>query len=73
MNGSTNCAAVLTLPSFAEFEAELTQSVRRIHEAIAPYTRFVRVEREKLEALDTSLREADQKLTQMHRAVGDLR
>ncbi|MCB9161896.1 MAG: dynamin family protein [Caldilineaceae bacterium] len=41
-----------------QFESELGDSVQRIREAIAPYTRFVRVEREKLEKLAATL-EAD--------------
>jgi len=38
-----------------EFESELDESVRKIRDAIAPYTRFVRVEREKLEHLSKEL------------------
>ncbi|MEZ4833611.1 MAG: dynamin family protein [Caldilineaceae bacterium] len=56
-----------------QFEAELKQSVQRIHGAIAPYTRFVRVEREKLELLDGSLREAESQLAQMRATVGEIR
>jgi hypothetical protein len=55
-----------------QFEAELNQSVRRIHEAIAPYTRFVRVEREKLNSLNESLRESSQQLAGLHRNVQEL-
>lgn len=55
-----------------QFDAELNQSVRRIHDAIAPYTRFVRVEREKMETLDASLREAEQQLMQMRSSVGEI-
>ena len=32
----------------AQFEKEINHSVERIEEAIAPYTRFVRAEREKM-------------------------
>lgn len=56
-----------------QFEAELNQSVHRIHDAIAPYTRFVRVEREKLEMLEASLREAEQQLVQMRSTIGEIR
>ncbi|MBX3002022.1 MAG: dynamin family protein [Caldilineaceae bacterium] len=55
-----------------QFEAELNQSVRRIHEAIAPYTRFVRVEREKLNNLTELLRESSQQLAGLHRNVQEL-
>jgi hypothetical protein len=55
-----------------QFEAELGQSVRRIHEAIAPYTRFVRVEREKLDNLNELLRESSQQLAGLHRNVQEL-
>jgi len=55
-----------------QFEAELTQSVQRIREAIAPYTRFVRVEREKLAVLADTLRDADQQLRQLQRDVQEL-
>jgi small GTP-binding protein len=55
-----------------QFEAELNQSVRRIHEAIAPYTRFVRVEREKLNSLNESLRESSQQLAGLHRNIQEL-
>lgn len=55
-----------------QFEAELAQSVQRIREAIAPYTRFVRVEREKLDQLSASLQEAEQQLRQLQRDVEGL-
>lgn len=41
-----------------QFDKELGDSMQRLREAIAPYTRFVRVEREKLERLDADLHEA---------------
>ncbi len=41
-----------------QFDKELGDSVQRLREAIAPYTRFVRVEREKLERLETDLQES---------------
>ena len=55
-----------------QFEAELTQSVQRIREAIAPYTRFVRVEREKLTILSDTLRDAEQQLRQLQHDVQEL-
>jgi len=55
-----------------QFEAELAQSVQRIKEAIAPYTRFVRVEREKLTLLSDTLRDAEQQLRQLQHDVQEL-
>jgi small GTP-binding protein len=55
-----------------QFEAELAQSVQRIKEAIAPYTRFVRVEREKLTVLGDTLRDAEQQLHQLQHDVQGL-
>lgn len=55
-----------------QFEAELAASVQRIREAIAPYTRFVRVEREKLATLETSLQEIEAELAQLRRDVEEL-
>jgi len=46
-----------------QFENELQESAQRLHEAIAPYTRFVRSEREKLEKLDADLRQLKVTLT----------
>ena len=55
-----------------QFEAELAQSVQRIKEAIAPYTRFVRVERAKLGVLADTLRDAEQQLRQLQHDVRGL-
>ena len=55
-----------------QFDAELAQSVQRIREAIAPYTRFVRVEREKLSVLADTLRDAEQQLRQLQHDVQEL-
>ncbi|RME50288.1 MAG: dynamin, partial [Caldilineae bacterium] len=55
-----------------QFEAELAASVQRIREAIAPYTRFVRVEREKLTTLEASLQEIEAELAQLRRDVEEL-
>ena len=52
-----------------QFEDELTTSVQRIHEAIAPYTRFVRVEREKLERIDADLQRARVEVTSLRQSV----
>ena len=55
-----------------QFESELTASVQRIREAIAPYTRFVRVEREKLETLAGDLQRADGECKGLRRSVEEL-
>lgn len=52
-----------------QFETELAASVQRIREAIAPYTRFVRVEREKLETLSASLKGAEGAWNDLRREV----
>lgn len=52
-----------------QFETELAASVQRIREAIAPYTRFVRVEREKLETLSASLKGAEGEWNDLRREV----
>jgi small GTP-binding protein len=41
-----------------QFEKEMQQSLQRINEAIAPYTRFVRSERDKLQQTRSELNEA---------------
>lgn len=52
-----------------QFENELQESAQRLQEAIAPYTRFVRAEREKLEKLDAELRLLKVKLTNQRNTV----
>jgi small GTP-binding protein len=41
-----------------QFESELGASIQRLREAIAPYTRFVRVERDKIEKIESDLHTA---------------
>lgn len=55
-----------------QFENEITESQQRMREAIAPYTRFVRVEREKLEKLDAELRMLKSNITQLHNEINAL-
>jgi len=55
-----------------QFESELTASVQRIREAVAPYTRFVRVEREKLETLGGDLQRAESEWARLRRSLEDL-
>ena len=40
-----------------QFEREMVHSLHRLEEAIAPYTRFVRAEREKLEQMERKLKD----------------
>lgn len=46
-----------------QFERELTDGMQRMREAIAPYTRFVRVEREKLERVSEEMERLRHELT----------
>lgn len=55
-----------------QFENELQESAQRLHEAIAPYTRFVRSEREKLEKLDADLRQLKVTLTNHRNSLQSL-
>ena len=55
-----------------QFESELTASVQRIREAVAPYTRFVRVEREKLETLAADPQRAEDEWKGLRRSVEEL-
>jgi len=53
-----------------QFEAELQESRVRLQEAIAPYTRFVQVEREKLEKLDADLRQVKFEMNKIYKRIG---
>ena len=55
-----------------QFEQELTDSIQRLREAIAPYTRFVRVEREKLEQISGDLQSQRAQLDHVRSAVKKL-
>jgi small GTP-binding protein len=46
-----------------QFDQELSSSIQRIREAIAPYTRFVRVERDRFEKLEADLQAARVEVT----------
>ncbi|RIK43982.1 MAG: dynamin [Chloroflexi bacterium] len=48
----------LTNAMTRQFDTELKDSVQRLREAIAPYTRFVRVERERLDRMSADLQNA---------------
>ena len=55
-----------------EFEQELGRSVRRIREAMAPYTRFVRTERTKLSEIEGRLIQAAVDLRALRAQVQEL-
>lgn len=50
----------LTETLTAQFQKELRQGLERINQAVAPYTRFVRAEREKLQETQAELKKAKQ-------------
>ncbi len=57
----------------AAFEQELAQSIQEIREAISPYTRFVRVEREQFRELERQLQEVAMQLRQVRSEIHALR
>ncbi len=52
-----------------QFERELTDGMQRMREAIAPYTRFVRVEREKLERVTVEMERLRRELAEIRTAT----
>ena len=52
-----------------QFEYELSESMQRMREAVAPYTRFVRVEREKLERVSGEMDAVRTELASLRGAV----
>jgi hypothetical protein len=55
-----------------QFERELDLSVKRIDQAVAPYTRFIRAEREKLERTQRELTEVDEAMRLLKGQVDSL-
>lgn len=55
----------------AAFEQELSRSLQRIREAIAPYTRFVRGERDKLTTLEGSLINSGHTVSTLRQRIQD--
>lgn len=55
-----------------EFERELAHSLQRLREAIAPYTRFVRSEQQKLGRIDAELGEVNSVLAQVRLRIESL-
>ena len=54
------------------FERELDRSVQRLREAIAPYTRFVRAEQQKLDRVEGDLAQISGELGQIRSQIGEL-
>ena len=55
-----------------QFEREIERSLRRIEEAVAPYTRFVRAERQRLDAAAADLDRLAAQLAALARRVESL-
>jgi small GTP-binding protein len=55
-----------------QFDREVEASVHRIDEAVAPYTRFVRAERERLTSLQVELRRLDSGIAALREVVARL-
>ena len=55
-----------------QFEQELSRSVDHIREAIAPYTRFVRTEYDKLSHMDDEMGKVQTELRSIRHRVGDV-
>jgi small GTP-binding protein len=55
-----------------EFEREMDQSLRRLREGIAPYTRFVRTEQQKLMRVESELSGTDAALGQVRTQIENL-
>lgn len=56
----------------SQFEREIARSVQQINEAIAPYTRFVRAERDKLQETSAELEKVEQRLNQVKARIEEL-
>jgi hypothetical protein len=52
-----------------QFEVELAHSLERVHEAIAPYTRFVQAEQDKVRQADTELTRLDDAFAGLRRRL----
>jgi hypothetical protein len=53
----------------SQFEVELGHSLERVHEAIAPYTRFVQSEQAKVRQADTELTRLDESFAALRRRI----
>ncbi|RME08679.1 MAG: hypothetical protein D6803_00605 [Anaerolineae bacterium] len=54
------------------FEQEIEHSLQRINEAIAPYTRFVRAERDKNTSAQQALQEIDRGLARLEAQIREI-
>ncbi len=52
-----------------QFEQEINRSLQRINEAISPYTRFIRAERQKLEGAQNEIDQVQKNLVQLKRRI----
>ena len=55
-----------------EFDRELARSLQRLREAIAPYTRFVRAEQQKLTRIEADLDEISASLGQVRARIEEM-
>ena len=62
----------LTTTLRTQFEKEINRSQTNLNEAIAPYTRFVRAERSKLEETQEALRKITIGLNQLKTTIEDI-
>ena len=65
--------AQLSTSITTQFEKELGDSLQRMQEAIAPYTRFVRVEREKLDRLTADVQALRIELGEIRSRIGTIK
>jgi hypothetical protein len=56
-----------------QFDTELEHSTNRIREALAPYTRFVRLQQERMTAADANLSRIEESLDSLRAQVETIR
>lgn len=54
------------------FEKELESNIRMIHDRLDPYSKFVRMESERVQELDTRLKTSVKKLSQLRRKIREI-
>lgn len=64
--------ARLTTAMSEQFEREMERSIQRLREAVAPYTRFVRAERQKLLAIEAETADIAAQLGRIRAQIEDL-
>jgi hypothetical protein len=55
-----------------QFDREVDHSIHRIEEAVAPYTRFVRAERDRLGEMHKDLERSQQEIAALQRRIAGL-